>query len=386
MFEDSIAFIKSEYQGKDSIPLHEPFLSGNAKNYVNECIESSHVSSVGSFVNRFENMVAKYTNATYAIATINGTAALHLALILAGVNKGDEVITQPLTYVATVNAISYIGAQPIFIDVEKTTLGLSPEKLEHFLKTQTTVKNGCCFNKTTGKQIKAVVPMHTLGFPSRINDILDVCQSYQLKVIEDAAESLGSFYKDQHTGTFGLLGVLSFNGNKTITTGGGGIILTNDKAIALKAKHLSTNAKKEDSWGYVHDSIGYNYRMPALNAALGCAQMEELNNILLQKRRLAQRYAQFFKSKSIDFIKEPKDSHSNYWLNAICLENIEQRDLFLSETNSENIKTRPLWQLMNHLDIYTTAQQGNLENAIWLQERIVNLPSSVVNVKNEAAE
>ncbi|MGB1307432.1 MAG: LegC family aminotransferase [Oceanihabitans sp.] len=377
MYQDTINFIKELYKTDAFIPLHEPRFIGNEKKYLNECIDSTFVSSVGKFVDQFEADVAKYTGAKYAIATVNGTAALHIALLMAGVKQNDEVITQPLTFIATCNALSYIGAKPVFVDVDKDTLGLSPEKLDHFLANNTKMINGECINKTSNRKIKAVVPMHTFGLPIKIDKLIEVCNKYNIEVVEDAAESLGSYYKGKHTGTSGLLGTLSFNGNKTITTGGGGMILTNNEALAKKAKHITTTAKIPHRWDFEHDMIAYNYRLPNLNAALGCAQIESLPNYIKNKRELASIYQNFFKDKTPQFIVEPKDTNSNYWLNALILPNKEARDVFLEATNNNGVMTRPIWKLMNNLSMYSTAQKGNLENAIWLEDRVVNIPSSV---------
>src|SRR5680860_567214 len=279
MIQETIAFIRDHYRTKDFIPLHEPCFMGNEKKYLNECIDSTFVSSVGKFVDRFEQEVAQYTGSKYAIATVNGTAALHIALIMAGVEKDDEVITQPLSFVATCNAISYIGAHPVFVDVDRDTMGLSPEKLEYYLSRETEMINGRRINRKSGRCIKAIVPMHTFGLPARLAELLEICKMNGLQLVEDAAESLGSFYKGKHTGTYGLLGTLSFNGNKTITTGGGGMMLTDDPALAKKAKHITTTAKIPHRWNFEHDMLGYNYRLPNVNAALGCAQMETLSLI-----------------------------------------------------------------------------------------------------------
>ncbi|WP_370390796.1 LegC family aminotransferase [uncultured Winogradskyella sp.] len=377
MFKDTIAFIRDLYQTEDFIPLHEPRFIGNEKQYLEDCIDSTFVSSVGAFVDRFEADMAQFTGAKHAIATVNGTAALHVALLLAGVERDDEVITQPLTFIATCNALSYIGAHPVFVDVDKTTVGLSAEKLEHFLKHETIMVNGACVNKTTKNKIKAVVPMHTFGFPADIAGIAQLCERYNIALVEDAAESLGSYYKGQHTGTFGLLGTLSFNGNKTITTGGGGMILTNDSNLAKAAKHLTTTAKVPHPWNYEHDRIGFNYRLPNLNAALGCAQLESLPQYLENKRDLANIYKSFFESQDVIFIDEPKDTRANFWLNALLLKNKSERDAFLKETNDNGVMTRPIWKLMNKLPMFQHAQTANLDNAEWLEERIVNIPSSV---------
>jgi len=378
MFENTIRFIKETYKTENFIPLHEPVFFGNEKQYLNECIDSTFVSSVGKFVEQFEQMVAEYTGAKYAIATVNGTAALHIALKLAGVDENSEVITQPLTFVATCNAISYCNAQPVFVDVDRDTMGLSPKSLETFLESETTQKEGGCYNKSTDKKIAAVVPMHTFGHPCRIDEISRICDQYNIELIEDAAESLGSYYNDQHTGTFGKIGVFSFNGNKTITTGGGGMIITNDETLARHAKHLTTTAKISHAYEYVHDEIGYNYRLPNLNAALGCAQMETLDTILENKRLLASRYCDRFVSEDFSFVSELEGAKANYWLNAVILKDKAQRDLFLKETNGNDVMTRPVWSLMNTLEMFKNLQSGDLSNAKWLEDRLVNIPSGVM--------
>ncbi len=376
---DIIKFIQETYNTTEFIPLHEPRFRGNEKKYLNECIDSTFVSSVGKFVDLFEQKIAEYTGAKYAVAAVNGTAALHIALILSDVKSDDEVITQPLTFIATANAISYTGAKPIFIDVDKDTMGLSPEKLLSFLKEKTEIKEGETYNKETGKRISACIPMHTFGHPLRIVEIKEICEKYNIALIEDAAESLGSFYKEQHTGTFGKIGTLSFNGNKTITTGGGGMIITDDEKIAKLAKHLTTQAKVPHKWNYEHNYIGYNYRLTNLAAALGVAQIEQLPEIIKSKRTLANRYIELFRSiNEIDFINEPKDSSSNYWLNAVSLKNREERDKFLEYTNSNGVMTRPIWELMNRLPMFKDCQVENIENSEWLVDRIVNIPSSVI--------
>ena len=377
MFEEDINFIKKLYGHKTFIPLHEPVFLGNEKKYINECIDSTFVSSVGKFVDQFEEMVAAYTGAKYAIATVNGTAALHIALKLVGTDEESEVITQPLTFIATCNAISYCGAKPVFVDVDKETMGLSPKSLHSFLEKETVQKNGVCYNKTTDKKITAVVPMHTFGHPCPIDEIATICNEFNVALIEDAAESLGSYYKDQHTGTFGKLAAFSFNGNKTITTGGGGMLITDDEVLAKKAKHLTTTAKVPHPYEYIHDEIGYNYRLPNLNAALGCAQMEMLDTILQNKRETAKLYQDFFNLQSIAFVTEAEESHVNYWLNAVILKDPKQRDLFLEETNSNGVMTRPIWRLMNKLEMFKECQSTNLSNALWLEERVVNIPSGV---------
>ena len=361
---------------KKNILLHEPKFIGNEKKYLNQSIDRTFVSTVGKFVDEFEEKIAKYVGAKHAIATTNGTSALHVSLILAGVKKNNEVITQPLNFVASSNAISYCNAEPIFIDVDRDTMGLSPSALKSFLNKNTTVKNKQCFNNKTKKVIKACVPMHSYGHPCRIDEIKQICDEYHIFLIEDAAESVGSFYKNRHTGTFGHLGVMSFNGNKIITAGGGGCIVTNDKVLAEKAKHLSTTAKVPHKWDFNHDMVGYNYRMPDINAALLLAQLENLNDFINNKRNLANKYEGFFKDRDCDFFKEPKNSKSNYWLNSIILKDKHQKDKFLEGTNSKGVMTRPIWTLMNNLPMYKDAQFYNLKNSNWFSERVVNIPSS----------
>ena len=377
MFDEVISFVRSKFGADGFIPLHEPRFSGREQEYLKDCIDSTFVSSVGKYVDRFEQDLAAYTGAKYAIATVNGTAALHAALVLAGVAPGEEVITQPLTFVATVNAIKYCGAEPCFVDVDRDTMGLSPDALRSFLKESTVLEDGLCKNRVSGRVIRAVVPMHTFGHPARMDEIVAICEEYQLVVVEDAAESLGSRYKNQHTGTFGRMGIFSFNGNKTITCGGGGAIVTDDEALARKAKHITTTSKVPHKWEYDHDCVGFNYRMPNLNAALACAQLEQIEAVLDNKRSLAKEYTAFFKSIGITFIREPEYAHSNYWLNALVLEDRAQRDDFLQETNSQGVMTRPVWKLMHHLEMYANAQRGDLSVAEWLESRLVNIPSGV---------
>ena len=378
MFEDFVDFVRELYGTKDFIPLHEPRFSGNEKKYLNDCIDSTFVSSVGKFVDQFEEKMAEYTGAKYAVAAVNGTAALHIALLLADVQEGDEVITQPLTFIATANAISYLNANPVFVDVDKDTLGLSAEKLNDFLVNNTEIKpDGFCYNKATGKRIKACVPMHTFGHPCRIDEIKDICGKYNISLVEDAAESLGSLFNGKHTGTFGLMGTLSFNGNKTITSGGGGMIITDNEALAKKAKRLTTQAKVPHKWNYVHNMIGYNYRLTNLAAALGLAQLEQLPGFLKVKKEIAGKYASFFETSNIDFVQEPKNANSNYWLNTVLLKDRKERDAFLDFTNTNGVMTRPAWELMNRLEMFKSCQTGNIENAEWLADRLVNIPSSV---------
>ena len=342
-----------------------------------DCIDSTFVSSVGEYVDRFEQKLAKYLQADYAVATVNGSAALQVALRLAGVETDDEVITQPLTFVATANAIIYNYATPVFIDVNRDTLGLCPDALEVFLDKKAEKRGQGTFNKITGKRISAIVPMHTFGHPCRMKQIIDLADHWDIAVVEDAAEALGSKIANQYCAGFGKLGVLSFNGNKTITCGGGGAIITNDKELAKKARHLTTTAKVNHPWEFMHDEIGYNYRMPNLNAALACAQLEQLDYILKDKRKLAQAYKGFFKESALGtFVTEPEGCTSNYWLNAVITSDKKQRDNLLKITNESGVMTRPSWQLMPVLPMYKNCQKGDLKNAKWLQDRIVNLPSS----------
>jgi len=379
MFENVINFIQDTYKTKEFIPLHEPRFIGNEKKYLNECIDSTFVSSIGKFVDEFEEMVARFSGAKYAVATSNGTSALHIGLKLVGVDGSCEVITQPLTFIATVNAISYCNAKPIFVDVDRETLGLSPSKLKEFLEEFTILnENGECINKSTNKIIKACIPMHTFGHPCKIDEIVEICDSYNIAVVEDAAESLGSYHKGKHTGSFGKVGVFSFNGNKIITAGGGGMLVTDDEQLAKKAKHITTTSKVPHPYEYIHDEIGYNYRLTNLAAALGVAQMENIQLFIDKQRYLAKKYEVFFKDTNIEFIKEPKDSKSNYWLNAVILKDGKTRDEFLKYTNDNGIMARPIWRLMNKLDMFKGAQTGNMDNSKWLEDRVVNISSSVI--------
>jgi perosamine synthetase len=375
-----IKFVRSLYQTNDFIPLHEPQFIGNEKKYILDAIDSTFVSSVGKYVNELEDKFAKFVGSKHAVATVNGTSALHAGLLVAGVEKSDEVITQPLTFVATCNAIHYCGATPRFVAIDKHTLGLSSESLAEFLNEGTQEKGGFCYNKKTGKRIKACVPMHTFGHPVEIVKIRDLCKLHGISLIEDAAESLGSYYQGKHSGTFGELGIFSFNGNKVITTGGGGMIVTDDESLAKRAKHLTTTAKVPHKWDYVHDEVGYNYRMPNINAALGVAQLEQLPLFLERKRNLAKLYQDFFSNEQdIEFVKEREDTRSNYWLNAILLENKTVRDIFLQETNNNRIMTRPVWTLMNKLDMYASSE--DFENSNDVLSRLVNIPSTpIVNI------
>jgi len=379
MFKKITDYIKELYgEHERTIHLHEPTFMGNEKKYLLECIDTNYVSSVGKFVDQFENMVSEFTGSRYAVATVNGTAALHLSLLLSGVNAGDEVITQAITFVATANAITYCGAHPVFLDSDRETLGLSPDSLEAFLKEKCIQKDdGYTYNRETGRKIAACLPMHVLGHPVRIDLIKHICDSYNIAIIEDAAESIGSLFNGRHTGTFGKLGILSFNGNKTITTGGGGMVLTDDDTLGKKAKHLSTTAKVPHPWEYVHDYTGFNYRLPNINAAIGCAQMEQLPGFIEKKRSLAAKYRDFFVSIDISFITEPEGCYSNYWLNAIILSDHKERNAFLDYSNANGVMTRPLWTLMNDLPMYFNCQHDGLLNSRWMEERLVCIPSSV---------
>jgi perosamine synthetase len=358
------------------IPLHAPVFMGNEKKYLNECIDSTFVSSVGKFVDQFEEMMAHYTGAKHAVVCVNGTNALQLALQLVGVERNDEVITQALTFIATANAISYCGADPVFLDVDKETMGLSPIAVENWLKNNAVIKDGVCYSKTTKRRIKACVPMHTFGHPVKLDELIEVCDKYNIDIVEDAAESLGSYYKKKHTGTFSKVGILSFNGNKTITTGGGGMLLFNSEEYAIHAKHITTQAKIPHQWEFSHDEIGYNFRMPNINAALGVAQIEKLDQIIQNKRETAELYKDFFQARGIKFQLEPTDSKSNFWLNAIIMKDKEERDHFLKYSNEKGVMTRPIWRLMNKLDMFKNCQSGDLTNAEWLEKRVVNIPSS----------
>ena len=378
MYEKTIKFIKELYGNQEFTPLSVPKFIGNEKKYLNECIDTTFVSSVGKFVDRFENDMAAYTGAKKAVVCVSGTNALHMAMMLVGVERGDEVLTQALTFIATCNAISYIGAHPVFIDVDKSTMGLSPDALKAWLEKNAEIRNGQCYNKHTGHRVKACVPMHTFGHPVRIDEIANICAENHIELVEDAAESIGSKYKGIHTGLFGKIGALSFNGNKTITTGGGGMLLFMDEELGALAKHLTTQAKIPHRWEFKHDHIGYNYRMPNINAALGCAQLEHLDEFIADKRATAAAYVEYFKNvDDIDFFTEPADSFSNYWLNVVILNNRDAQQQFLQETNDNGVMTRPIWELMNRLPMFEKCEHDNLTNTIWFADRVVNVPSSV---------
>jgi perosamine synthetase len=372
-----IDFIKNQFPTKEFIPLHEPNFSGKEKEYVLNTIDSTFVSSVGAYVDKFEFMMAELSKTQKAVAVVNGTSALQVALRLSGVGNGDEVLTQALTFIATVNAIIYNGASPVFLDVDLDTMGLSPNAVQAFLEEYGELRDRVCYNKKTKKKISACMPMHTFGFPVHLDELITICNKWNIPIVEDAAESIGSEYKGMPTGSFGYFGVFSFNGNKIVTSGGGGAIVTNDIELGFKAKHLTTTAKVPHPYEYVHDEIGYNFRMPNLNAALACAQLEQLNTFIQNKRELALEYGTFFASKGINFRKELPNTKTNYWLMCLELENKHQRDLFLKETNENKVMTRPIWQLIFKSPIYSNFQRDSQENAIFLENRIVNIPSSV---------
>jgi aminotransferase in exopolysaccharide biosynthesis len=372
-----IEFIRSQYPSREFIPLHEPNFSGKEKEYVLDTIESTFVSSVGAYVDKFEIMMAELSKTKKAVAVVNGTSALQVALRLSGVSTGDEVLTQALTFIATINAILYNRASPVFLDVDKDTMGLSPISVKAFLEEHGELRDGVCYNKKTNNKISACMPMNTFGFPVHLDELITVCNKWNIPIVEDAAESIGSEYKGKPTGSFGKLGVFSFNGNKIVTSGGGGAIVTNDVELGIKAKHLTTTAKVPHLYEYVHDEIGYNFRMPNLNAALACAQMEQLDSFIQNKRALALQYNTFFKTKGINFRTELPNTKANYWLMCLQLDNKKERDIFLKETNENKVMTRPIWQLIFKSPIYSSFQRDAQENAIYLEERIVNIPSSV---------
>jgi aminotransferase in exopolysaccharide biosynthesis len=386
-FVDNVAAAIRSVVGPDPVALHEPNFDGNELLYLEECLDSTYVSSIGRFVDKFESDLANYTGAKYAISLVNGTAALHLALKLAGVQVGHEVLLPALTFVATANAISYCGATPHFVDCEENTLGIDGVKLREYLVENTSQSSGKCVNKNTGRIISALVPMHTFGHPSDLETLLSIAHDFNITLVEDAAESLGSYYCGQHTGTFGLLGTLSFNGNKTITTGGGGAILTNDLHLARRAKHLSTTAKIPHAWEYRHDEIGYNYRMPNINAALGCAQLEKLPIKLIAKRQLFDRYKSAFADvEGVQLFEQPNNCQSNYWLQTILLREdlSEKRDLVLEATNAAGIMTRPVWVLLNELVAFKSSPCSDLTTAQSLSRRVINIPSSPTLILGES--
>ena len=375
-FDNVMDEVRNIY-GEGLIPLHRPVFAGNERQYLVDCIDSNFVSSVGEKVTEFEERVADFVGTRYAVATVNGTAALHVALKLMDVDSGDEVITQAMTFIATCNATRYCDAWPVFVDVDPDTLGMSPSALRAFLESHGEQRKDGIYNRASGRRFAACVPMHTFGLPCRIGEIVSVCREFGIPVIEDAAESLGSFVDEQHTGSFGDAGTFSFNGNKVITTGGGGMIVTNEEDLATKAKHITTTAKLPHAWEFVHDEVGYNYRLPNLNAALGCAQMERLPEILAIKADVAARYAAVLTDSPLKLVQPLQGSVANNWLNAVILENRQARDEFLKYTNSQEVMTRPIWQLMHQLEMFTHCQHDGLPNSIWLADRLINLPSSV---------
>lgn len=376
-----VEFVRDTYQTNDFIPLHAPTFNSNEKAYVVETIDSTFVSSVGKFVDEFERKMEAFTGTAKAVATVNGTAALHAALHMAEVTRGDLVLTQSLTFVATCNALYHMGAEPIFVDVSPVSLGLCPKALERYLEEHAELTKQGCFHKGRKQRIKAVVPMHTFGHPVELDELITVCQKWQLALVEDAAESLGSFYKGQHTGTLGQFGAVSFNGNKIITTGGGGMVLCRDVEDGKRTKHVTTTAKVPHPFEFYHDEAGFNYRMPNLNAALGCAQMEVLDEYLVQKRELAKRYQNFFADSDFNFVIEPKYAKSNYWLNALICPDSETRDALLAYTNDAGVMTRPTWKLMHRLPMFSDALRGDLTQSEFIEAHLVNLPSSPIKVK-----
>ena len=376
-YKQLIAFIRAHYSDQVAVPLHAPVFHGNEKRYLTDCIDSSFVSSVGEYVNRFEAMMRDITGAKYAVATVNGTAALHVSLLLAGVKANEEVLTQSLTFVATCNAIAYLGAAPVFVDVDEQTMGLSAEKLRQFLEQNAQKTADGCINRTTGRHIAAILPMHTFGFPCDMMSLMAVSREWQIPIVEDCAESLGSYIGSQHTGNFGLVAAFSFNGNKITTCGGGGCIVTNDDELGVLAKHLTTTAKQPHAWHFVHDEVAFNYRMPNINAALGCAQLELLPAMLADKRATAAAYQQFCAEHGLTFCAERPGTSANYWLNTLLLESESQLDAFLHYANEQGVMCRPAWRLMSDLPAFRASERGPLPNAEWLAARIVNLPSGV---------
>jgi len=380
MHKKLVNFVQEIYQTKEFVPLHAPTFGGNEKKYVNNTLDSTFVSSVGKYVDQFEQQIEEFTGTAKAIATVNGTAALHTALYMAGVKSGDLVITQALTFVATCNALYHMGAEPVFVDVSKISLGLCPKALACYLEDNAFINSdGFSQHKVTKQVFRAVVPMHTFGHPVELDELITVCTKWNIALVEDAAESLGSFYKGQHTGTFGSFSAVSFNGNKVITTGGGGMVLCKSFDDGMKTKHITTTAKIPHPYEFFHDEAGFNYRLPNLNAALGCAQMEVLPKFLAQKRELALSYKGFFKESDFKFVEEPEYAQSNYWLNAIICPNKDARETFIKETNKQGVMTRPIWKLMNKLPMFEKSKHGPLTNSEWLESCLVNIPSSPVN-------
>jgi len=373
-----VEFVRDVYKTDEFIPLHAPTFQGNEKAYVLDTLESTFVSSVGKFVDDFERKMEAYTGTARAVATVNGTAALSAALYLAGVKRNDLVITQALTFVATCNALYHLGAEPVFIDVSRVSLGLCPVAMENWLSEHAELTEQGCVHKKTRQNIRAVVPMHTFGHPVELDELIAVCLKWHIVLVEDAAESLGSFYKGKHTGTLGDYGALSFNGNKIITTGGGGMVLCKTPEHGVRAKHVTTTAKVPHPYEFYHDEPGFNYRMPNLNAALGCGQMEMLDLFLKQKRVLAERYEAFFADSEFSFVKEPEYAQSNYWLNALICENLDSRDALLTQMNEAKVMARPIWKLMHRLPMFEYAMRDDLKNSEQIEARLVNLPSSPI--------
>ena len=382
MIKQLVPFIKDLYQTNDFIPLHAPIFAGNEKNYVYETIDSTFVSSVGKFVDSFEKKIESFTGTPKAVATVNGTAALHASLYMAGVRHGDIVITQALTFVATCNAVHHMGAEPAFVDVSPVSLGLCPKALSVFLDQNAVATDQGPIHKETKQRFQAVVPMHTFGHPVELDELIEVCREWKIALVEDAAESLGSFYRGQHTGTFGDFGAISFNGNKIITTGGGGMVLCKTLDSGKHTKHITTTAKVPHPYEFFHDEAGFNYRLPNLNAALGCAQMENLQSFIDNKRQLANTYFEFFTGTDFEFVTEPEYAKSNYWLNAVICPSHKEREKLLKQTNAEGVMTRPIWQLMHRLPMFKNAMAGNLSNSEIIETRLVNIPSSPVNLSS----
>lgn len=377
MKKEIVNFIRDTFNTENSIPLHAPTFYGNEKKYLNECIDSTYVSSVGPFVDKFEELLTNITQTNKTTAVVNGTAALQVGLRLVGVRKNDEVITQSLTFVATANAIAYNNAHPIFLDVDVDTMGLSPEALSNFLNEFGELREDGCYNKFSGRRIAACMPMHTFGFPVHLDELIKICKLWKIPLVEDAAESLGSEYNGKPTGSFGELAVFSLNGNKIVTSGGGGAIVTKNIELGERAKFLTTTAKEPHPYEYIHNELGYNFRMPNINAALACAQLEQLKGFLEIKRILAKKYENFFNCHGIKFRAENPGTKANYWLMCVELEDKKERDLFLKSTNDSRIVTRPIWRLMSKLPMYKNCQRDEQVNALFLEERIVNIPSSV---------
>jgi perosamine synthetase len=377
-YKEIVGFIRSIYGENKNLSLHEPIFIGNEKKYIIDALDSTYVSSVGPYVDRFEERFADYVGSKYAIATVNGTAALHIALKLSGVSDNDEVITQPMTFVATANAISYCNAKPIFIDIDKDTLSLSPSILESWLANETFIENNLCYNKKTNNVIRACLPMHTFGHINHIQELKEVCLKNHINLIEDAAEAMGSFVGDTHSGRFGDFGIFSFNGNKIMTSGGGGMIITDNEKLAIRARDLTTTARKVEDFEYFHDEIGYNYRLPNINAALGCAQLEKIDYFLDKKRDISNKYKKYFNQLDIEYLDERDGTKSNFWLNTIIFKSKNERSDFIKYSNENHVQTRPSWRLMNKLKPYSECIRGNLDNSEYYADRLVNIPSSVV--------